>query len=306
MEATQMGIAKETTLMESNLYRGMAGLVPVLGSEFLVIALCIKALVYLGELQYVSRWGPYSQIYLQSTPEESGVSNEVHSHTRSRQETQDVPPRGLSEHCNYRLRSCAYILKEKDARKRLITLATSAVFLILVLALYLVFAVSNSILGRELHILLVFMILILAIVFCHSLIRLAMVILRSPTNQIPRRAGPTGYAQPERPIQVVLAGDEVLTESNSNNREKVVAPPPAYGLWRSSVRINPDLLYWQRVERNARPLWNHINKAEPTSSNKIATPRPPSYTSDNGIDYVVEAQPRSFTRCHIAEEPEHR
>ncbi|THC93761.1 hypothetical protein EYZ11_006769 [Aspergillus tanneri] len=270
MEATQMGIAKETTLMESNLYRGMAGLVPVLGSEFLVIALCIKALVYLGELQYVSRW--------------------------SRQETQDVPPRGLSEHCNYRLRSCAYILKEKDARKRLITLATSAVFLILVLALYLVFAVSNSILGRELHILLVFMILILAIVFCHSLIRLAMVILRSPTNQIPRRAGPTGYAQPERPIQVVLAGDEVLTESNSNNREKVVAPPPAYGLWRSSVR----------VERNARPLWNHINKAEPTSSNKIATPRPPSYTSDNGIDYVVEAQPRSFTRCHIAEEPEHR
>lgn len=109
----------------------------------------------------------------------------------------------------------------------------------------LAFAVSHSNLGRELHILLVFMILILAIVLCHSLIRFIMAVIRDPrtlaTNRIPSRSGHTGYAQPERPIPVVLAGDEeALHESEGPSREKVTVPPPAYGLWRSSVvRADP-------------------------------------------------------------------
>jgi hypothetical protein len=100
------------------------------------------------------------------------------------------------------------------------------------------FTVSRSHMGQELHILLIFMILILAIVFCHSLIRFFMVTLRgsgSAMNRIPSMAGPTGYAQPERPIHVTLASDEILAESHGASREKVAAPPPAYGLWRSSV-----------------------------------------------------------------------
>lgn len=85
------------------------------------------------------------------------------------------------------------------------------------------------------------MILILIVVFCHSLIRFLVEVLRGSrsavaTNRIPSRAGPTGYAQPERPIHVILTGDEeILTENNGASWKKVTPPPPAYGLWRSSV-----------------------------------------------------------------------
>lgn len=65
-------------------------------------------------------------------------------------------------------------------------------------------------------------------------------------------------------------------------------------------RINPDLLYWQRIENsNAKGVGRH-------GSNKSRIPRPPSYTSDNGVDYVIEAQPRSFTQWRIPEEPGHQ
>ncbi|PLB49579.1 hypothetical protein P170DRAFT_356720 [Aspergillus steynii IBT 23096] len=247
----------------------------------------------------------YVQIDPQSTTEETQLSD------RLGQGPQAESQRHASGHRSYRPRSCASLLKEKSTRRRLITLITSAVFLIFVLALYLAFAVSHSNLGRELHILLVFMILILAIVLCHSLIRFIMVVLRDPrtlaTNRIPSRAGPAGYAQPERPIPVVLAGDEeALTESQGPSREKVTVPPPAYGLWRESVRINPDLLYWQRVDQKAQSKSKRTSRADQSSNSKATAPRPPSYTSDNGIDYVVEAQPRSFSHWNIPEEPEHR
>lgn len=52
-------------------------------------------------------------------------------------------------------------------------------------------------------------------------------------------------------------------------------------------RINPDLLYWHRVDESAAPRRS-------TSGKVVTTQRPPSYASDNGVDYVIEAQPRSF------------
>jgi hypothetical protein len=100
---------------------------------------------------------------------------------------------------------------------------------------------SATHLGQEIHILLIFMILILSIIFCHALIRFAMEVLQDPgsafaRNRIPSRVGPMGYAQPDRPIPVMLAGDEeALVENDGAVREKVTVPPPAYGLWRSSV-----------------------------------------------------------------------
>lgn len=55
-------------------------------------------------------------------------------------------------------------------------------------------------------------------------------------NRVPSRPGPLGYAQPERPIPVVLAQDEeIAAGSNPAEPKKVAPPPPAYGLWRSSV-----------------------------------------------------------------------
>ncbi|PKY00642.1 hypothetical protein P168DRAFT_285314 [Aspergillus campestris IBT 28561] len=195
-------------------------------------------------------------------------------------------------------RSSGSVLRAKAYRKKLITLVASAAFLIVVLAVFLAFSVANSNLGQELYILLIFMLLILSIVFFHSLIRFFMAIGRGSQltgNHIPHNVGPSGYAQPERPIPVVLAGDEeLLAESHRSAQEKVPPPPPAYGLWRSSVRINPDLLYWQRVEERARSS----KKADRASrgAHKTTAPRPPSYTSDDGVDYVVDAQPRSLAQ----------
>ncbi|GES57798.1 U5 snRNP complex subunit [Aspergillus terreus] len=189
-------------------------------------------------------------------------------------------------------------------RRSVITLIISTIFLILVLGLYLAFAISGSPLEEELHILLIFMILILSIVWCHSLIRFSLAFLRGPaTNRIPSRAGPNGYAQPERPIPVTfIADEEMMTGGNGEVQEKVTAPPPAYGLWRSTVRINPDLLYWQRVDESTSRSVPRSNSIGEDSGSKPTSPRPPSYTSDNGIDYAVEAQPRSFTRWPVPEE----
>lgn len=49
------------------------------------------------------------------------------------------------------------------------------------------------------------------------------------------------------------------------------------------------MIYWQRVE--PMPKVNEENghgESRPDTAN-----RPPSYTSDNGVDYIVQAQPRS-------------
>lgn len=55
-------------------------------------------------------------------------------------------------------------------------------------------------------------------------------------GRVPSRTGPLGYAQPEQPIPVVLARDEEIAVGDSTEANKKVAPPPpAYGLWRSSV-----------------------------------------------------------------------
>lgn len=122
-----------------------------------------------------------------------------------------------------------------------------------------------------------------------------------------------GYAQPEQPIHVTMAGDEErFTEGDGAFAAKVTVPPPAYGLWRSSVvrdthtgmamrivpltlhqRLDPDLLHWQRVENQPAALRNTERGATP--SRKPHGRRPPSYMSDDGVQYVVEAQPRSFT-----------
>ncbi|KAE8417045.1 hypothetical protein BDV36DRAFT_187385 [Aspergillus pseudocaelatus] len=249
----------------------------------------------------------YYRINTRPRPEQTDFADRNQSYIRSEQGTQDNfhAQRDVGS-SNRRLRSFTTRLKEKNTRRQLVTLAISAIFLILALSLFFAFAVSKSHLGHELHILLIFMILILIVVFCHSLIRFSMEVLRGSRsavamNRIPSRAGPTGYAQPEYPIHVILAGDEeILTENNGASRKKVTPPPPAYGLWRSSVRINPDLLYWHRVASNAPSLPQHANEAQGLGG-KTPLPRPPSYTSDNGIDYVIEAQPRSITQGPSAE-----
>ncbi|RAH71206.1 uncharacterized protein BO66DRAFT_320589 [Aspergillus aculeatinus CBS 121060] len=244
----------------------------------------------------------YFPIEMQPSTERNG--HEPQAEMGLCRESQDLALASNTSSPNCGRRSCTSIFAERKVRRRLITLTASGVFLLAVVAVYLAFAASRTTLGRELQILLIFMILIIGIVFCHALTRFLMAIVPRPdsemaTNRIPSRAGPSGYAQPAHPIHVVLAADEdAMTASRDAAREKITAPPPAYGLWRGSVRLNPDLLYWQRVDKNSS--LPKVDERGP--SNKSQPPRPPSYVSDNGIDYVVEAQPRSFTQWHAPEE----
>ncbi|EEA18782.1 hypothetical protein EYB25_008882 [Talaromyces marneffei] len=226
-------------------------------------------------------------------------------------------------------------LKDRFVRKHLIICAVTGLLLLMLISLYLVYAISFTTLeGQTYHIFFILLIMIIAMVFCHSFARtclLATKIARygaTGLHRVPSVVGPLGYAQPSQPIHVVLARDEeIIIESaaadGSNNVSaataptKLTAPPPAYGLWRSSVRINPNLLYWQRVENAQNPGTapqshsREVSTSNSESSSQLSSstspaasttatsataasnqPRPPSYASDDGVQYVVEAQPR--------------
>lgn len=216
-------------------------------------------------------------------PSDPVSSSENVVRRRQHQPRQRCVPTIRRENAN---RSFNSILSKQACRKKLIILVISGVFLAALVAVYCALSVSKATLDRELHILLIFMVMILVVLFGHSLIRFCMVALRRPRssvaeNRIPSREGPVGYAQLEHPIPVIVPGDE-----ESLIGEKPAAPPPAYGLWRSSVRINPDLLYWRRV--SGAPLARNTINEDPGEH------RPPSYVSDDGVDYVIHAQPRSL------------
>lgn len=248
---------------------------------------------------------PHSPVNLLRPADSSDSNGEWPSEARSTRQTQFEGSRREAAPYSQQKRSCMPALKDRVIRRRLYTLIPTTVFLLAIIAFYLAVR-SATLLGQEIHILLIFMILILSIIFCHALIRFAMEILQDrrstvARNRVPSRVGPMGYAQPDRPIQVTLAGDEEALVDGAV-REKVTTPPPAYGLWRSSVRINPDLLYWRRVEENEIPP-AAINDTQRRSNRNPSIPRPPSYTSDDGVDYVIQARPRPFAARHDTEDP---
>jgi len=118
----------------------------------------------------------------------------------------------------------------------------------------------------------------------------------------PSMIGPSGYANPTQPIRVALARDE---EAAGIESEAMKIPPPAYGLWRESVRVDPNRIFWQR-NGEALARQNSVSRADerPATAN-----RPPSYISENGVDYVIEAAPRSIaptTDVPLAPHPSER
>lgn len=86
---------------------------------------------------------------------------------------------------------------------------------------------------------------------------------------------------PQQPIPVLLARDE---EARGVESQATKVTPPAYGVWRESVRVDPNCLFWQRSE---------VDTSD-TRPETRASRRPPSYASDDGVEYVVEARPRSM------------
>lgn len=91
--------------------------------------------------------------------------------------------------------------------------------------------------GEEFRVLLIMIMLVSALIFCHALIRIVIMLLRPPKQrdlelQLPQMVNAGGYANPETPIRVALARDE---EAVGIHSEATKRPPPAYGLWRESV-----------------------------------------------------------------------
>ena len=63
---------------------------------------------------------------------------------------------------------------------------------------------------------------------------------KDPLNGgIPREFNEEGFAQPKKPIRVILARDEELGLHEQYEEGQPISsippPPPAYGLWRCSV-----------------------------------------------------------------------
>ncbi|KAM3529317.1 hypothetical protein NHJ13051_001978 [Beauveria bassiana] len=132
--------------------------------------------------------------------------------------------------------------------------------------------------------------------FCYNMVRLCRAVLRgnkpSNTASRERRARTpadmlrTGYAVPRRPIQVLLAHDEGA-DGGENATNKLT--PPAYGFWRESVkRMDPNRLYWQRNEaaRRQEPALETESQLDFAARSGR---RPPSYASEDGVSYVVDA-----------------
>ncbi|KAF3002394.1 hypothetical protein E8E13_002292 [Curvularia kusanoi] len=211
------------------------------------------------------------------------------------------------------------------ARGKLMACIISGTFLLTVLTTYLAIALTNKDIGQEIHILFILLLLSITIFFCHSLIRLCMLILNpppapAPSLPVPNLTAQEGF-QPVVPIHVRLARDEALDdetrgendmEGRDPEKEVLPPPPPAYGLWRSSVRVDPNLLHWQRVEesraqsaismprsRNGSVVAAATHDGPPKSPmSEVAPsgevgPRPPSYVSEDGVSYITEAAPRS-------------
>lgn len=73
---------------------------------------------------------------------------------------------------------------------------------------------------------------------------------------------------PNSPIMVQYEADEDVERASQDSRSNVRPPPPAYGRWRGSYRMDPELLHWRRV--------GSVEEGEQRSSVDTA---PPVYAS---------------------------
>ncbi|PHH59506.1 hypothetical protein CDD81_3146 [Ophiocordyceps australis] len=216
------------------------------------------------------------------------------AHATSGIDTRHPEPTGRDAH-QRRFLCCLPRIKSKQVRSQAMICLASGTFFLTLLAVYLGLSLSNNIHQGELNIMIVLVILTVAAFFAYSAVRLFLITFH-PEREEQRvlrhrqRAatgntfnsnllGPFGgYVVPAKPIPVLLARDE---EADGREGTTAKTRPPAYGLWRESVRVDPNRLFWQR-------------NGAPTRAEERSGPRPPSYASEDGVSYVVEARPRSM------------
>ncbi|KAH9880752.1 hypothetical protein IAQ61_001046 [Plenodomus lingam] len=263
---------------------------------------------------------PHQDSY--ADPESQQLADEIHGRRHRRRHRRRRHTNRTKQFVRRRRDGSTSVVSVKRrgtaARAKLLACIISGTFLATVLAVYLAIALTNRNLGQEVHILFIMVLLAITIFFCHSLIRLCMLILNPPREEdrphIPSMNGPDGF-KPIVPIRVHLARDEESAIADSSldsqteipdvEKDIIPPPPPAYGLWRSSVRADPNLLHWQRADDNRGSVISSMPQTRHTSvvgapgplptHTQPAThgPRPPSYVSEDGVSYVVEAAPRS-------------
>ncbi|EDN07891.1 predicted protein [Histoplasma mississippiense (nom. inval.)] len=172
-------------------------------------------------------------------------------------------------------------MRSKEARKKLVdcALASSLILILFIISLT-----------------------VFVIYFCHSFILFFMLSWRTSPAPLPPAApkavSTLEYALPDEPIPVILARDEeIMMEVDSNNRNGgskhlggLAPPPPAYGFWRDSVKINPNLVHWQR-----RDPTNSHGRGTGNDNVHEALNRPPSYDGD--LHRVIDEQPQ--LRLHV-------
>ncbi|KAL6696851.1 hypothetical protein J3F84DRAFT_310039 [Trichoderma pleuroticola] len=195
-------------------------------------------------------------------------------------EVRDEQPQPVNKNKPKRFLFCLPWVKSRHVRAQLAMCFVAAVFLFSLLAVYLGLTLTKHVVIGELNIMLIMIILLAGVFFCYSIIRLWILVVRGDPPDIPKAIDPRGYAVPRNPIRVVMAQDE---EAAGVENEVMTMKPPAYGLWRESVRVDPNRFFWQRNDA-----------AEPMPSPPTTGPRPPSYISEDGVSYVVDAVPRSI------------
>ncbi|KAI5859122.1 hypothetical protein BZA05DRAFT_21966 [Tricharina praecox] len=185
----------------------------------------------------------------------------------------------------------------KGVQNRLVTVMIACTMCVIVLSVYLGLALSKQLqLKQEWHVLLVLIILVTTMFFCHSLVRLCLDLTgggdsdrrRGSTDfsRIPSIAGPGGYAMPREPIRVNTQAPDIIPGMKE--------PPPVYGLWRCSVRVNPNEFYWIRRQSSGQAL-TPTSPHTGSRRSMAMSPRPPSYLSDDGVSYAVNAVPEIRT-----------
>jgi hypothetical protein len=188
-------------------------------------------------------------------------------------------------------------------RHRVRTKATlAAVFgltLLTTLAIYLGLAATGISSGLMFHILFIIFTLALTTIFCHSLLTMCLLILKPCPARHTRTHAPflstsaAGLLPPEKPIQIVMAIDEdveaglsplSLLSPDTENKPQLQPrpPPPIYGLWRDTKRMDPNLVHWAKLPPSPDTPTYEEAVRDIQSAVEIR-PRPPSYGVVDGV-----------------------
>ncbi|KAG9249785.1 uncharacterized protein F5Z01DRAFT_466518 [Emericellopsis atlantica] len=194
-----------------------------------------------------------------------------------------------------RFLGCFPRVKSRQMRAYIVRCFVSGLFLVLLLTIYLSLSVSNSISMGSSLIVLILIVILATLFFCYGLIKLCLLVVRRDRAKHARALSleeneqTAGFAIPASPIPVLLSRDEEVAGLEGEDSRPT---PPAYGVWRESVRVDPNRLFWQR---NA-----DVESASTERPETRASRRPPSYSSDDGVSYVVDAIPRSTTTSSMS------